>query len=96
MDREIYHILVRHSGGELTHRILFLDFSEDLAKFYAGYSYYGRLLKKPGNIVKKLGFPNYNYDKDFHYKTRIDNKSITQIIYDYKGSANWIRAWIIN
>lgn len=96
MDREIYHILVKHSGVELTYEILLLDFSENLAKFYAGYTYYGRLLKKPGNIVKKLGFPIYNYDKDFHYQMRIDNKSITQIIYDYKGSANWIRAWIIN
>ncbi len=96
MDREIYHILVKHSSRELTHVILLLDFSENLAKFYAGYSYYGRLLKKPKNIVKKLKFPNYNWDKGFHYKTRINNRSITQIINDYKGSANWIRrAWII-
>ena len=95
MDREVYHILVKYSGRELAHVILLLDFSENLAKFYKGYSYYGRLLKKPKNIVKKLEFPIYNYDKDFHYKMRIDNKSITQIIYDYKGSANWIRAWII-
>jgi hypothetical protein len=96
LDREAYHILVKRPNGILTHIILFLDFSEDLAMFYEGYSYYGRLLKKPRNIVKKLKFPYYNYDTDFHYRTRIDNKSITQIIYDYKRSDNWIRAWIIN
>lgn len=96
MDREIYHILIKLPNGVLTHIILLLDLSENLATFYAGYSYYGRLLKKPRNIAKKLRFPNYNCDTDFHYRTRIDNKSITQIIYDYKGSANWIRAWIIN
>ena len=96
MDREIYHILVKHPDGVLTHIILLLDFSEDLARFYVGYLYYGRLLKKPRNIAKKLKFPNYNYDTDFYYKMRINNKSITQIIYEYKGSDNWIRAWIIN
>jgi len=93
LDREIYHILGKHSDGRiLTHVILLLDFSENLATFYAGYSYYGRLLKKPRNIAKKLKFPEYNYA---YYRTRIDNKSITQLIYDYKGYY-WIRAWIIN
>jgi len=96
LDREIYHILIKHPSGTLTHVILLLDFSEDLSMFYEGYSYCGRLLKRPRNIAKKLKFPNYNYDTEFHYRARIDNKSITQIIYDYKGYFNWIRAWIIN
>jgi hypothetical protein len=95
LDKEIYHVLVKYSGRELTHIILLLDFSENLAKFFMGYSHYGRLLKKPGNIVKKLEIPKYNYDNDFYYKMRIDNKSITQIIYDYKGSASWVRTWIM-
>ena len=96
MDKETYHILVKHSDGVLTHEIILLNFSENQATFYAGYSYYGRLLKKPKNISKKLKFPDYSYDTDFHYQTQIDNKSITQIIYDYKGSTKWIQAWIIN
>ena len=97
MDREFYHLLVKHSDGILTHLILLLDFSENRAKFYVGYTYSKRLLKKPGNIVKKLKFPSYNYDTGcFHYQTRIDNRSITQIIHDYKGyPTNWIRAWVI-
>ena len=80
--------------------ILLLNFSENLATFLVGYSYYGRLLKKPRKIAKKLRFPNYNYDTDFHYRTQIDNKTINQIIYDYIGHQtltwNWIRTWIIN